>query len=58
MGFLSKTDTGPEASVNPEDLKLAEMIAAARGIVVRDDGQREASIAAVCKEISFQAPRL
>ncbi|MCM2344309.1 MAG: hypothetical protein NDJ24_07090 [Alphaproteobacteria bacterium] len=41
-----------DAPRDPEQEKLSEMVAAARGIVVRDDYQREASIGAVYAELT------
>lgn len=43
---------GSETPRDPEQEKLSEMVAAARGIVVRDKHQREASIGAVYAELT------
>lgn len=50
MSFFKKPAT--EAPRDPEHEKLSEMILAARGIVIRNEEQREASIGAVYAELT------
>lgn len=55
MEFKSLFGRKAEAqiSVSPEELKLAEMVLAARG-VVGQGAQRETAVSAVCQELKPQ----
>ncbi len=51
-GFFGSKATVAEVKPTAEELAIAPVIAAARGIVSRSDEQRERNVNAVCEELT------